>query len=281
MVGVSSREGNGSQKRHCSSISSDDGRKLVDKSRSAILTDLDILDCPICYHALKIPVFQCENGHLACSSCCPKLRNKCPACALPVGHIRCRAMERVLESVLVPCRYADLGCTKTIYYGRESTHEKICNFSSCSCPVQGCNYTGSYKDLYEHYDLTHSTGSTAYRFNGVYYIAAMMFISDKILIERVYEKKLLFVVQCFEEPCGVYVSVSCIAPSAPEVGEFSYGLLYTTWEGVTMTYQSPKVKKVLKVCSQRPKDSFMLIPHSLLCGLLLGMMLCINELKQM
>jgi len=58
MVGVSSREGNGSQKRHCSSISSDDGRKLVDKSRSAILTDLDILDCPICYHALKIPVFQ-------------------------------------------------------------------------------------------------------------------------------------------------------------------------------------------------------------------------------
>ena len=23
---------------------------------------------------------QCDNGHIACSSCCLKLRNKCPAC---------------------------------------------------------------------------------------------------------------------------------------------------------------------------------------------------------
>ncbi|CAL9223892.1 unnamed protein product [Arabidopsis halleri] len=60
--------------------------------------DLYILDCPVCCEPLTIPVFQCDNGHLACSSCCPKLSNKCPACSLPIGNNRCVAMERVLES---------------------------------------------------------------------------------------------------------------------------------------------------------------------------------------
>ncbi|KAG2307959.1 hypothetical protein Bca4012_083087 [Brassica carinata] len=65
-----------SQKRNRSSISSGDGAK----KRSLMLLDADLLDCPICYLPLTIPIFQCDNGHLACSSCCPKLRNN----ALPV-----------------------------------------------------------------------------------------------------------------------------------------------------------------------------------------------------
>ena len=171
--------------------------------------------------------FQCDNGHLACSSCCPELSNKCPTCASPVGDNRCRAMESVLESILVRCRNANFGCTKYVSYGKETTHEKECNFSQCSCPVLDCNYTGSYKDLFEHHDLTHdisSTTSNSFKC-GVPYIT-FMFMSVKIKIRRVYEKKLLFAVQSFKEPCGLYVTVSCIAPSSPEVGEFSYCLSY-------------------------------------------------------
>ncbi|KAI4324058.1 hypothetical protein L6164_023624 [Bauhinia variegata] len=41
-----------------------------DKSISVFLTDPEVLDCFICYEPLSIPVFQCENGHIACSSCC-------------------------------------------------------------------------------------------------------------------------------------------------------------------------------------------------------------------
>ncbi|EFH46836.1 hypothetical protein ARALYDRAFT_915953 [Arabidopsis lyrata subsp. lyrata] len=89
----------------------------------------------------------------------------------------------------------------------------------------------------------------------------------------------LFAVQCFREPCGVYFTVSCIAPSAPEVRQFSYHLSYTV-DGHTMIYKSPEVKRVLKVSSQRPEESFMLIPNSLLHGEMLEIKLFIKKLKQ-
>ncbi|CAA7057590.1 unnamed protein product [Microthlaspi erraticum] len=63
-------------------------QRTEDKTRSLML-DFDVINCPVCCEPLAVPIFQCENGHLDCSSCCPKLSNKCPACALPVGHIRC------------------------------------------------------------------------------------------------------------------------------------------------------------------------------------------------
>lgn len=161
-------------------------------------------------------VFQCENGHLACSSCCPKISNKCPTCALPTGHIRCRAMESVVESVCVPCPNAIFGCTENLSYGKQLTHEKERDFSPCSCPEQDCDYTGPYKDLYRHYD------STAHheRFNWFLCgqpFTAQMDISDKILVKRGCNLIILIAVQCFREPCGVYVTVSCIAPPSPKV----------------------------------------------------------------
>lgn len=48
--------------------------------------------------------------------------------------------------------------------------------------------------------------------------------------------RLLFVVQCFRKPYGVYIIVSFIAPSALEVGESSYGLSYTAADGHVMSY---------------------------------------------
>uniref|UniRef100_A0A0D3E845 RING-type domain-containing protein n=1 Tax=Brassica oleracea var. oleracea TaxID=109376 RepID=A0A0D3E845_BRAOL len=91
---------------HCGSSNTDDSssihlqkrQRTDDKIRSATL-DLEVLDCPICTEPLIAPIFQCDNGHTVCSICCPKLRNKCPFCALPIGDKRCRAMEKVFESI--------------------------------------------------------------------------------------------------------------------------------------------------------------------------------------
>ncbi|CAH8363034.1 unnamed protein product [Eruca vesicaria subsp. sativa] len=50
------------------------------EARSGTMFDLGLLDCPVCCHALTNPIFQCDNGHIACSSCCLKLRrNVLPA----------------------------------------------------------------------------------------------------------------------------------------------------------------------------------------------------------
>ncbi|XP_006285318.2 E3 ubiquitin-protein ligase SINA-like 7 [Capsella rubella] len=253
-------------------------QRTEDKTRQAML-DFDVLDCPVCCEPLTIPIFQCDNGHLACSSCCPKLSNKCPACALPIGRIRCRAMERVLESILIPCPNATFGCTKNVSYGKESTHEKECIFSPCSCPVQECNYNGIYKDLYAHYNsASHPIGYIFHIIKPDFCYSVRMKISNKILILMESMKRLLFAVQCLREPYGVYVTLSCIAPTAPEVAKFSYRIYYTVDEH-TLIYRSPEVKRILEVSFQTPQENFMLIPNSLLRGEFLEMKLFIKELK--
>ncbi|RYR64351.1 E3 ubiquitin-protein ligase SINA-like 10 isoform X1 [Arachis hypogaea] len=81
-----------------------------DRSISVTIIDPDVLDCCICYEPLTSPVFQCENGHIACSNCCARLGNKCPMCSMPIGYNRCRAIEKVLESIKISCLNAKYGC---------------------------------------------------------------------------------------------------------------------------------------------------------------------------
>ncbi|XP_073280200.1 uncharacterized protein [Primulina huaijiensis] len=80
------------------------------------LTDPDVLDCPICFEPLSPPVYQCENGHISCPSCCIKMKNKCGTCSRAIGYCRCRAMEKVLESVKIACKNKQHGCGETINY---------------------------------------------------------------------------------------------------------------------------------------------------------------------
>ncbi|CAH8277338.1 unnamed protein product [Arabidopsis lyrata] len=249
---------------------------LEGKTRSGMLLGLDVLDCPICFEALTIPIFQCDNGHLACSSCCHKLSNKCPTCASPVGHNRCRAMESVLESVFVTCRNAKFGCAKNVSYGKVSIHEKECTFSQCSCPALDCNYTGSYNNIYSHFVDNHRNKSTSISFVCGGSVDVQMNISTgNILVLQESKKGLLFALQCFYKPHGLYVTVRCIAPSTPEVGKLAY-CLYYSMDGHTLTYKSPEVKKVLEVSSETPQDNFMFVPHSLLRGEFLEMKIAIG-----
>uniref|UniRef100_A0A1J3DA05 RING-type E3 ubiquitin transferase n=1 Tax=Noccaea caerulescens TaxID=107243 RepID=A0A1J3DA05_NOCCA len=266
----SDREEGSSRKRQRSSIS--DGKK-----RSAMMLGLDILDCPICFEPLTIPVFQCDNGHLACSSCCPKLSNKCPTCASPIGQNRCRAMESVLESVYVPCPNAKLGCTKSVSYSKESTHVKECTFSQCSCPATGCDYTGSYNQIYSHF-LSHVDYKCMRFFCGDPVNVHLNIASDKMLLLWEIGERRLFALQCFNEPQGLYVTVTCIAPDAPELGKFTYCLDYSM-DGHTLKYESPNVKKVLEVSYQIPQDNFMFVPRCLLRGELLKMKVVIGKVR--
>lgn len=68
-------------------------------------------------------------------------------------------------------------------------------------------------------------------------------------------------IQCFGKPKGLYVAVSCIAPSAPGVGEFSYRLSYMMMGGNTMTFKSPEMNRIQKVIFQTPEKDFMLVPY--------------------
>ncbi|CAE5963144.1 unnamed protein product [Arabidopsis arenosa] len=106
------------------------GDVVKSAARSGTLLDLHLLDCPVCSNALTSSIFQCDNGHIACSSCCIEMRYKCPLCTFPIGTYRCRIMEKVVKAVIVPCPNAKYGCTKTFFYGKELIHEKECRFAT-------------------------------------------------------------------------------------------------------------------------------------------------------
>ncbi|XP_040364348.1 E3 ubiquitin-protein ligase SINA-like 10 [Rosa chinensis] len=98
-----------------------------------ILTEPALLDCPICFEPLTIPVFQCDqNGHISCSTCCTKINNKCPSCSCPIGSNRCRAVEKIVESIATPCQNIKYGCNTRVIYNKKIEHEKTCLYLPCS-----------------------------------------------------------------------------------------------------------------------------------------------------
>ncbi|KAJ4868861.1 E3 ubiquitin-protein ligase SINA-like 2 [Raphanus sativus] len=198
-----------------------DEDEVIPESRSGTLLDLDLLDCPVCFQALTKHVFQVSFIVLI--------------------------IERIVESVTVPCPNAKHGCTEKFSYGKESAHEKECGFSLCYCPAPNCSYAGVYKDLYRHYDANRK--DTWNRF-------VCGFIQDsKIAVLQEYKDGSLVVLQCFELPQGMSVTVNRIAPSAPGVGKFSFSLTYSMGRH-TVTFGSREMNRIQRVSFQTPEDDF-------------------------
>ncbi|CAH8351931.1 unnamed protein product [Eruca vesicaria subsp. sativa] len=231
---------------------------------SLTLLDQDVLEFPICCEPLKIPIFQCENGHLACSHCCEKVKKICPSCKSPKGYNRCRAMERVIEACRVPWPNAKYWCKENTSFGNRSSHEKQCLFAPCFCPVplNDCNYVGSDKNLRNHIRSKHKDHVIPIVLDTP--LTLVMGSSEKIgacFQEKKYGE--LFVVQAFRKSYGLAVSVNCIAPLAHGLGRFSCCMDVKAEPNIKLK-QVFMVKEVQKVSHEEPKDSFMLIPSHML-----------------
>ena len=64
----------------------------------------DLLECPICFETIdSVPIYQCQNGHVVCKNCHPKLKT-CPICRVDIinrsnlmGPIRNLKLEEMVE----------------------------------------------------------------------------------------------------------------------------------------------------------------------------------------
>uniref|UniRef100_A0A8R7PMZ2 SIAH-type domain-containing protein n=1 Tax=Triticum urartu TaxID=4572 RepID=A0A8R7PMZ2_TRIUA len=93
----------------------------------------------------------CSVGHFICSSCRPKLvRNKCHLCSAETTFQRCLGMERLMESVAVPCSNAKYGRTEKLTYYQKDEHEKACPNTPCFCPGSSCSFAGATDALLDH-----------------------------------------------------------------------------------------------------------------------------------
>ncbi|KAK8916439.1 putative E3 ubiquitin-protein ligase SINA-like 6 [Platanthera zijinensis] len=116
--------------------------------------DEDVFDCSVCFNLLRPPIFQCKNGHIACSSCRPKLHNKCHVCTQFIGR-RCLALEKVIESIKCQCQYFKYGCRVTLSFTEKASHEETCSHAPLFCPISGCTFSSSKHVLAAHVKRKH------------------------------------------------------------------------------------------------------------------------------
>ncbi|XP_030536826.1 E3 ubiquitin-protein ligase SINA-like 10 [Rhodamnia argentea] len=179
-------------------------------SLEVTLTDPDVFDCAVCLEPLMSPVFQCDNGHIACSSCCEKISNKCPSCSMPIGYNRCRAIEKVLESVQMACRNAKFGCNLKFGYHMKSDHEKTCPFAPCSCPFSSCNYIGSFRMLVKHFSTKHGASPSSFRFN--FSTSLLINVETEVRLLKEEREDVLFVLKNEMVDLGSKIKICCIGP---------------------------------------------------------------------
>ncbi|KAJ6797158.1 putative E3 ubiquitin-protein ligase SINAT5 [Iris pallida] len=98
------------------------------------------------------PIHQCPNGHCLCSTCKLRVHNRCPTCRQELGDIRCLALEKVAESLELPCKYFSLGCPEIFPYYSKLKHEAQCHFRPYNCPYAGseCSVVGDIPYLVSH-----------------------------------------------------------------------------------------------------------------------------------
>lgn len=100
---------------------------------------------------------QCQNGHLACSACCKKLTKGCPSCLKPIGVIRNRAIEKILETLKVSCAHVAHGCNEMLKLNTRKLHESSCKYIPLECPINTCNYRGPRCIFSVHFSQNHNT----------------------------------------------------------------------------------------------------------------------------
>lgn len=80
------------------------------------------------------------------------MHNRCPTCRQELGDIRCLALEKVAESLELPCKYYSLGCSEIFPYYSKLKHETVCNYRPYTCPYAGseCSVVGDIPFLVAH-----------------------------------------------------------------------------------------------------------------------------------
>ncbi|CAI9779427.1 unnamed protein product [Fraxinus pennsylvanica] len=116
----------------------------------------DLLECPECTSLMYPPIHQCPNGHTLCTNC-KRVHKRCPTCQFELGNIRCLALEKVAESLELPCRYQSLGCHDIFPYYGKLKHEQHCRFRPYNCPYASCecSVTGDIPALVAHLKEDH------------------------------------------------------------------------------------------------------------------------------
>lgn len=178
---------------------------------------------------------------------------------MPIGYNRCRAIEKVLESLKVSCSNSSYGCKESICYSKKYEHDKSCTHAPCTCPLPACNYQGSSKRLYQHCRIKHLCDLTSFQFNTSFPLFFMVDHKFRVLQEE--KEDVLFILTNRSECLGNVITVSCMGPSSSKQGYF-YELTAKA-EGSNVRFQS-STRNIQTRVDHPPSLGFLLVPNDFL-----------------
>ncbi|TVU17733.1 hypothetical protein EJB05_33784, partial [Eragrostis curvula] len=194
------------------------------------LENAGVLDCGVCFLPLKPPIFQCAVGHVVCSACRAKLAvvGRCYICCAPTpnSYRRCHAMEKLVDSICMPCPHFPHGCkTKPAYHNRED-HARSCVHAPCRCPGEACAFVGSTATLLDHFATTHGWPCTAETLTGSEFDVDLRDGLNIVTPVRAAAEH-LFVLNLTQAPFGCAVTAFCVHPHPDAIAKlmFSYSRL--------------------------------------------------------
>ncbi|KQK02488.1 E3 ubiquitin-protein ligase SINA-like 7 [Brachypodium distachyon] len=208
------------------------------RKRQNVTMGMETLDCPICYLPLRPPIYQCTVGHFVCSSCHPKLlAKKCHLCSVETSFKRCIGMERLMDSLTVPCSNAMYGCAKKMTYYQKEEHEKACPYVPCFCPESTCGFGGPTAALLDHLISQHKWPSTT-----ITYSNQVDFRVHPGLHVLCTEDGHIFLLNMALEPFGHAISVICIQPVTSSGVKYKFECEMDHHCSVTRYFQSSTYK---------------------------------------
>jgi len=165
---------------------------------------------------------QCDNGHIACSTCFPKLRNKCPKCSLRISSKRCKAIENLLLSIELSCSNAKYGCREKISYIGKRNHEEQCIHEPCYCPLPDCDFVASSEVLSKHFSHKHGDSQTKFSYAQSFIVSLKS--NDETIVLQEYNDGKLFILNNSTMLFGNAINICCIGPKSSQ-SEYGYDIL--------------------------------------------------------
>jgi E3 ubiquitin-protein ligase SIAH1 len=202
-----------------------------------------------------VVAIQCDNGHIVCSTCFPKLKNKCQKCSFHISSKRCKVIDNLLSSIEMPCRNAKHGCSEKIRYVGNRKHEEECIHEPCYCPFSSCDFVASSEVLSNHLSLKHCDSLLEFCY-GNSFIVSLKSNDETIVLQEENDDK-LFILNNSTMILGNAVNICCIGPNSSE-SEYNYDILHRS-HTCKLTLHSC-VKNVQRVTLATLSSEFLVIP---------------------
>ncbi|XP_074586944.1 E3 ubiquitin-protein ligase SINA-like 10 [Curcuma longa] len=201
---------------------------------------LHTLRCGLCNGRLAVPVYQLIMDTFAvCHNCQNTLT---PSPSLTPGYIRNRSLEKVIESLFIPCSHSAHGCNQYLPYLGSSiaNHEKECNYAPRPCLVKECSFQAPNGAMVQHLTAEHRIKI----YNISYEIPLQVSIDpeEPLLVLRASDDGVDFVLFEPFENCSDHCSFSvvCCSQSRPSRKIFSkLELVAMLDEGMEISVRAP------------------------------------------